>query len=287
MLRLEVHRSLRRLHALRELGPVPGELRGWSWERRPVRPRWYLGLGVSEVAYRYCPTARDVWLRRRGVRGRRVDAIEAGRLVHEVFHEASSGLRRLLSQGLPPEEAAARLLGWGWRGRGWPRWAVRLYRRLVAALAGEAAGRAMLGGYGWLPWLTEYSVDGSPLGLSSQLRVDALGEAGVVVEVKLGRNGGRDHEVALAGYALALEAETEAPVDYGVIVYVYDVEREPRIRVKPVYIDGELRTEFLARRDEVAEMLASGREPPRAQACRDTCPFLEVCWPGGVVGGGR
>jgi len=286
VLRVSLLRGLRRLHGLRELDPVPGELRGWSWDSPPVRPRAYLGLGVSEVAYRYCPTLRDLWLRRRGVQGRSAPALEAGRLVHEVFAAASGDLRRLASRGVPVEEAVGRLLARGGR-RGWPWWASRLYRRLVLLWGGEAAAREMLGGLGWLPWLHEYVVDGSPLGLSRGLRVDALGEAGVVVEVKLGRNGGRGHEVALAGYAMALEAETEAPVDYGVLVYVYDLEGAggPRLRVSPVYLGPGLREEFLRLRDEAIDLLLSGAEPPRARSCRETCPFHSVCWPKEGSGG--
>ena len=279
---ISLSRALRRLHSERERDPVPLELRGWSWDRPPVQPPAYLGLGVSDVAYRYCPTLRDVWLRRRGVRGEARGPVAVGRAVHEVFHSVAVDLRRELARGVRVEDvyerlyhrASGRVGGFGW-------WAVRLYRLLALAWAGEAAGRSLLNGgwgFGWLPMLTEYLVDGSPLGLSSQLRVDAVGEAGVVVEVKYGLGPSRRHAAALAGYALALEAEAEAPVDYGVLVYVNGVPRgEPRLRVEPVYIGPRLREEFLRLRDEAIDTLLQG-EPPRATGCSEACPFYTACW---------
>ncbi|WP_434731272.1 CRISPR-associated protein Cas4 [Thermogladius sp. KZ2Tp1] len=40
-----VLRSVRRLYAWSRADPVEEELRGWSWDRPPVKPRAYLGLG--------------------------------------------------------------------------------------------------------------------------------------------------------------------------------------------------------------------------------------------------
>ena len=265
--RLLLGRALRRLHHLRDSDPVPGELRGWSYDYPPVKPRAYLGLGVSDVAYGAVCGWRSLWLRRRGVRLERTPAMEAGLMVHEAFHRASADLRRLLARGARPWEAVERLVS---RARSRmpgnaPWWAVELYRMLVVIWAGEAAGASLYyggEGLGWLPWLTEYRVDGSPLGLSRGLRVDALGEAGVVVEVKLGRPSWW-HRLALAGYALALESYLEAPVDYGVVVGVQDLETgRPRLLVEPVYLSPDLREEFLRARDEAIEAVLSEVEPP-------------------------
>ncbi len=283
MLAHTLSRALRRLHAQRERDPIPLELRGWSWDRPPVKPPAYLGLGVSDVAYRYCPTLRDVWLRRQGAKGEPRGPVAIGKAVHEVIHAVAVDLRRELARGASPDEAYVKVYHRAPRRVGvYGGWAVRLYRLLALAWAGEAAGRHLQrGGWhlGWLPLLTEYMVDGSPLGLSSQLRVDAVGEAGIVVEVKYGLGGGaRRHMVALAGYALALEAEAEAPVDYGVLIYVNGVPSgEPRLRVEPVYIGPELREEFLRLRDEAIDTLLQG-EPPRATGCSESCPFYRLCW---------
>ena len=281
-----MRRALRRVHGYGD--PVPGELRGWRWDEPPVRPRAYLGLGVSEVAYRYCESFRDLWLRRvRGVNGARSDAMSTGLLVHEVFHAAAGDLRRLLGRGMEPWDAALVLLSRAGRGRGWPGWAVGLYKTLVSMWAGESSGSSLLYGgvgAGWLPWLSEYMVDGSPLGLSSRLRVDAVEGAGVVVEVKYGHGDWR-HRVGLAGYALALEAAFEVPYDYGVIVRVEGVPNgRPRIRVEPVYIGEELRRRFLENRDDAIDVLLSRMDPGVPASCSSSCPFHGVCH---GSGGGR
>ncbi|GAB6148784.1 type I-A CRISPR-associated protein Cas4/Csa1 [Stetteria hydrogenophila] len=261
---LLLRRSLRRLHAEAESDPVPGELRGWSYHSPPVKPRAYLGLGVSEVAYGAACGWRQLWLRRRGVEQPRTPAMEAGIALHEAVHAAAVDVRLSLARGERPWAAASRLLA-GARGRlrGLPGWAVEVYRALVLAWLGEAAGHELHyggEGAGWLPWLSEYRVDGYPLGLSRALRADALGEAGVVVEVKLGRPQWW-HKLALAGYALALESMLEAPFDYGVLLSVTLNGGRPRFSVEPVYVSPRLREDFLAARDEAVDALLSGVEP--------------------------
>jgi CRISPR-associated protein Csa1 len=82
-------RSIKRLYGWARNDPVDEELRGWSWDRPPVKPRAYLGLTVSEVAYRYCPVYRDIWLRRKlGVRPGENDAMFRGRIMHETLNHA-------------------------------------------------------------------------------------------------------------------------------------------------------------------------------------------------------
>ena len=277
-----LRRVLRRVHGVRE--HVPGELRGWRWDEPPVKPRAYLGLGVSEVAYRYCESFRDVWLRRvKRASGSVGEPLRVGLVVHQVFHEAAWDLRRLLGMGLEPWDAAERLLARAGRGRGWPRWAVGLYKALITMWAGESAGSSLLYGgvsAGWLPWLSEYLVDGSPLGLSSRLRVDAVEGAGIVVEVKYGQADWR-HYVGLAGYALALEAAFEAPYDYGVVVRVTGVpDSKPRITLEPVYIGEELRRRFLENRDDAIDVILSRIDPGVPSSCNTSCPFYSVCHPG-------
>ena len=44
--------------------PVAEELRGWSWHQPPLKPVYDRPLGVYEVAGKYCPTGRDLFLRR-------------------------------------------------------------------------------------------------------------------------------------------------------------------------------------------------------------------------------
>ncbi|RLG82964.1 MAG: type I-A CRISPR-associated protein Cas4/Csa1 [Thermoprotei archaeon] len=268
-------RALRRLHALRVSDPIDEELRGWNWYSPPLKPRAHLGLGVSELVYGVCPTRRDLWLRRvAGVEPRPTRAMAVGSAVHTLFHESARDVARLLASGETPWDAACRLMVSSEkrvrRLLGFNSWASSLYRAFVLAWCSSAAE------LGSAPWVTEYSVDGSPLGLSRRLRVDAVADAGVVVELKYG-SWRESYPVALAGYAMALESYLETPVDYGVVILVDRVEERPRVEIEPVYIDNHLRNEFLQVRDEAIDMLLTRSEPPRPRTCPRECPFREVC----------
>lgn len=274
LLRRNLLASLRRLHRIKAQDPVDDEYRGWNWDAPPLRPRAYLGLGVSEVAYKYCPTRRDVFLRRNGVQGVKTQSLINGELAHAVFHYAAEDARKLLLVGLSGWEvydslrpkAASSLRRRGIDVKLYP-WLLDLYNRLLLGFCAEESPL----------YLSEHRVDGSTLGLSKNLRVDGLMDMGVVLEVKLGKP--QDfHKYALAGYALALEADTEVPVDYGLIVYLEVFEnRRVLFNWEPVYLSPALRASFIESRDELIDILLSGREPPKAKACPESCPFIGVC----------
>ena len=274
-------RLLRRLHSLREAYPVPDELRGWSWDRPPVKPRAYLGLGMYEVAS-YCPTRRDVWLRRfEGITPTETPAMRLGLDVHEVVTSVINNVRRYviingaesIDQGIIDEVLRR------YEGREWFRLlrdvAVITYHVLVNDYLWFKHGN---GGQPFLGWLSEVRVDGSPIGLSSNLRVDAIVSGNLIVDFKVGRRH-EVHELALAGYALAIEANTEVPIDYGFLIYIIP-NGNVRIDVKPVYIGPDLRRDFIDARDEIIDMVLSEKTPPKAPSCPQTCPFRHVCMGG-------
>ena len=122
-------------------------------------------------------------------------------------------------------------------------------------------------------------IDGSLIGLSPNLRVDALVSGNLIIDFKVGRKF-ENHELALAAYALALEANLEVPIDYGFIVYIAPNGRS-KVSVKAVYIDSDLRRDFIDARNEVIDMLLSEREPPKALTCPQTCPYRQYCLGGG------
>jgi CRISPR-associated protein Csa1 len=271
--RWALFKSLRSLHRLREQDPVEEELRGWNWDRPPLRPRAYLSLGVSEVAYRYCATRRDVFLKRMGVAGERTQPLVNGGLVHSVLEAAASDVKRELALGASGWEAYERLAS-GAAGRlarlgvdvEQQPWLLDLYKRLALAWCAEE----------WAPAFTEYRVDGWPLGLSRNLRVDGLAEGGVVIEAKYGKPQ-HFHKLALAGYALALEAHLDVPFEYGILLYVSNGSGRASVSWEPVYISAGLRREFVEERDAVIDLLTSGREPPKAASCPESCPYRGVC----------
>jgi CRISPR-associated protein Csa1 len=281
-----ISRLLRRLHNLRASDPVEEDLRGWNWFREPLKPRAYLGLGVSEVAYTYCPTRRDVWLRRVvGERGEPSRPMLLGRLIHEVFRESLRSAMRLNYSWMPAEEVGYRLIAGSEaeaeRIASKPEYeplggeaveiAKRLYRRLAVYWA------SWMGETGAPPWLAEFNIDGSHLGLSRRLRVDALAPL-LPVEVKY--SGWRDdYPIALAGYALALESVVEVPIDYGLVILVNNGGSS--ITVEPVYIGNGYRMEFIRRRDEVIDIILSQQDPGKPSRCPRECPFRRICWGGG------
>jgi len=258
---------------LREQDPIDDELRGWNWDKPPLRPRAYFGLGVSEVAYRYCETRRDVFLRRMGVVGERTQPLVEGSLVHSAIEAAASDVRRELALGASGWEAyerlasgvTKRLTGLGVNVEQ-QSWLLDFYKRLTLAWCAEE----------WAPAFTEYRVDGWSLGLSRNLRVDGLAEGGVVIEAKYGKPH-HFHKLALAGYALALEAHLDVPFEYGILLYVANGSGRASVSWEPVYISAGLRKEFIEERDTLIDLLISGREPPRAANCPESCPYRGVC----------
>jgi len=277
-------RSIKRLYEWARNDPVDEELRGWSWDRPPVKPRAYLGLTVSEVAYRYCPVRRDIWLRRKlGVKPLENDVMFRGRILHEALNHAYRHALKYMVNGEP---------GWLIYERIYGRWrdlvskyklngelvgvVERIYKSALITILGEYEYESSVnGGYSPPVLISEYRVDGTPLGLASGLSIDALAEK-VIIDYKFGAP--RDfHKLGLAGYALALEAEYEIPYDYGIIVYVMERGNGFKITYKPVYISNNLRRLFLEERDNIIDMLLEDREPQPDPSCPENCPYRRYC----------
>jgi len=262
-------RALRKAHAYRGAKPVDEGLRGYRAYEPPLRPRAFLDLTMWDVVYRVCPTRRDLWLRRReGVQLEPSDAMRRGAAIHRAFHETSRAVARAILSGVDPwdaYEAGARLCSRMCREDPYVRRVCRGFSFLWSSIALELGSPVAV---------TEMVVDGSPLGMSRYLRVDALFEGSVVVELKYG-GFRRDYAVAVAGYAMALESFLEIPIDFGLVITVNGDGSS--VRVYPIYIDDALRQEFIELRDEAIDTLLSDVEPPRPPSCPPTCPFRRAC----------
>ena|GEM_PF-4009521 len=211
---------------------VGEELRGWRWGEPPVAPP-PLGvrLSVSEIVGGYCESRRDLYLRRvLRVRAEPNGSMKFGAYIHEVFRRSLIGLRRLVEEGAASGwelirrfdgEALAREAAEAVGAEPDPRGVARFLAVQVAARVDEVASRSgadpLSVAARAVPLLAEYVVDGRPLGLTL-VRADAVVH-GAVLEVKVGERSDR-HALALAGYALAIEADEEVPVDAGLLVYV-------------------------------------------------------------------
>ena len=96
-------RTIRRLYTWSRSDPVDEELRGWNWDKPPLRPRAYLELGVSEVASKYCETRRDIWLRRKvGAKPGLSEPLSKGRLIHEAISLAINEASKLIVHDWSP-----------------------------------------------------------------------------------------------------------------------------------------------------------------------------------------
>lgn len=128
-----------------------------------------------------------------------------------------------------------------------------------------------------LPVTVEQQLDGTLLGLSAHLAVDALmAFEPVLFDLKFDRR--RDfHRLATAGYALVLESLHEYPVDVGCLVYVR-FEGERVLLERDLHlIDDELRQWFVEERDERMHMVTEEIDPGKPDRCADDCPFLVEC----------
>ncbi len=294
---------------------VSEELRGWSWWQPPLEPPHDVRLTVTEVAGRYCPTGRDVYLRRvQGLRGKPNPAMQAGSLLHDVIGEVIVRAKSLIYAGrwreagetlLVPDEAfiaeRLRLSGAeptscgdlsGTRVFEPGEKALSLWRfearRVVARIEDVLARHPHIGPDALaalaLPVVIEQRLNGMFLGLSPWLSADAClaGEA-IVLDVKFGER--RDfHRLALVAYGLVMEALYEHPVDVGCLVYAdyragrWVVEREFHV------LDDELRQWFVEERDSKMAMVHDERDPglPDPGECPTPCLYRHACYPDGA-----
>jgi len=275
-----VFRWVRLLRSKFENYFVGEELRGWSWFRPPLRPRAHLGLSVYDVAS-YCHTRRDVWLRRvAGVKVQPSPQMRCGLDVHSVISDIISIVRRGVLSSQDPEHIFSRV------------------ERRIKSLNNHGTNARFLKEVGWLTyhtlmteymwyergtsaqpallWLSEVRVDGTLIGLSNHLRIDSLPIANVIVDFKVGKRH-ENHDLMVTAYALALESNLEVPVDYGILVYL-NWDGKLSVDTHGIYVGPDLRREFIDARDEVIDLILTGREPPKATGeCAPSCPYLGIC----------
>ena len=278
---------------------VHPELRGWNWSEAPVAPIYDVPLGLAEVAGRYCPTGRDVYLRRvAGVKVRSNVAMEEGRLLHgivadqllramraiyscsvdgalDALESVPDGAAEAVPMDRVPEGAREELR------RKISALASFEHHRVVARVAEVLARQPRVGSSGLvalaLPVSVEVPLDGRLLGLSSHLSTDALSLfAPMVVDLKFGPR--RDfHRLATAGYAMVMESLHESPIDLGCVTYArveggrVSLERDIHL------IDDELRQWFLEVRDETMRMVSEESDPGRGDDCPESCPYWRDC----------
>ncbi|MGC7847233.1 type I-A CRISPR-associated protein Cas4/Csa1 [Desulforudis sp. 1088] len=284
----------------REQG-VADELRGWNWHQPPLAPIYELRLGVSEVASGYCPTARDLYLRRvRGIRPPAGPAMLRGTALHAAMVHVLVNAKRLIyhhgvakhhiivrelqelpgldvepySKGLTPADKE-RLASEAGVVADFEK--ARVIARIQECLVKQPyISEDSLVNLA-IPVVVEQKLDGSFLGLSSNLSADALSFCEpLILDLKFGEQH-KFHRLQTTGYALAMEAIYEFPVNLGCVVYA-EIRNGRLVMRKDIHIiDDELRQWFIEARDDRMRMIHEEIDPGLPDECPDKCYCYEVC----------
>jgi len=290
-----LERTLRALRKIVENSGISEELRGYSWDRPPVEPLNDVKISLSDING-FCSTRRDVYVKY--ILGEKVKPNKymlRGLAYHKVIRETISSLKKAIYSGCDdgrtiieefftsdkiPKRICEELGVESGE-------AIKLYKYLVLQIAARVD--EVLSKFHELdvenivalaiPPFTERRIDGSAVGLSPNLSVDIFTPYATVMDFKSGCERS-EHPLSLAGYALALEAESEADVNFGFLIYI-KVDKNVRLQQKGFVISDELRREFIEARDEISELIDSGTDPGKPAECPRNCVYYGVCNEGG------
>lgn len=289
---------------------ISEELRGWSWDSPPIEPPIRNAtFSVSDIAARYCATLRDIYLKRvKNIKPPLNIKTFEGIIYHNIatktvtivksilFKKGLIGGAELIDELFPYANSLCEeiILKANEVVRGInedniediKKKALIFYRYLIIQAASQIntisskfphididslVSQA-------IPPIVERKIDGSLVGLSKELSVDIYTPAYAIADIKTGEI--RDfHKYAPTGYALAIEADEEIAVNYGIIIYI-KLSKEifvPIIRTKCFVISDEIRKEFLEIRDNAFEIINNAYDPGKPPVCPDYCPYYPIC----------
>jgi CRISPR-associated protein Csa1 len=284
----------------RKMG-ISEDLRGWNWNRPPLEPIYDEKLALYEIAGKYCPTGRDLYLRKVDWVGTKWNqAMVEGSVLHNTLAELLITAKKLIylhgveGQGQiiadlkEPnfehlEKRKDKLdndfysnlkekieLMWEFE-----------YNRLIFRMQELLAKQPYIGVDSLvnlaIPITVEQKLDGSFLGLSSHLSADAFNfSEPMILDLKFGKP--KDfHKLTITGYALVMESIYSFPVSLGCIVY--PEFRDGRLVLKKDFqiIDDEVRQWFIEERDEKMRMVSEEIDPGLAKNCYKSCPYYQEC----------
>jgi len=284
----------------REIG-VSRELRGWKWNQPPLEPVYERKLALYEIAGKYCPTGRDLYLRKVGrVRSKWNQAMVEGSVLHNTLADLLITAKRLIY--LHGVEGQAKVVNelkepkfeslekrkndlsddfyavlkekvelmWEFE-----------YNRLIYRMQDLLAKQPYIGVDSLvnltIPITVEQKLDGSFLGLSSYLSADAFNfSEPMILDLKFGKP--RDfHKLTITGYALVMESIYSFPVSIGCVVYPKFKDGRLVLQKDFQIIDDELRQWFIEERDEKMRMVSEEIDPGVAENCYQSCPYYEDC----------
>ncbi|PSN82483.1 type I-A CRISPR-associated protein Cas4/Csa1 [Candidatus Marsarchaeota G1 archaeon OSP_D] len=288
---------------------VSDEMRGWRWHDYPLQPAYSAQLGVSDITNGLCDSFRYVYLKYvERIRQKDNEELQKGSLLHEMHSKANEAAKRnilkihwergkltpesfhesfvqdkqkVVEQAkskytLIPQEELERAVN-----TLWTRAAINYGAALNSALSVSKHLEspdpliALVA-----PVITEYPIDGTKVGLTQAIRADGFIPPGIIVEIKT-HPPLEANKYALAGYALAYEAQHNSPVNYGVFVHVeYDWKTGSfTVHPKITPITDEMRQGFIEMRDQAQKIVAQKIDPRLPPKCNSRCPYLKHCNP--------
>lgn len=278
---------------------IAEELRGWNWNQPPLSPVYELRLALYEVANAYCPTGRDLYLRRvDGIKPKPSLAMVRGKVLHDILVQVLVRAKRIIYnnnledlKGLlrdmaePPElnlKKPEHISEEDWQDIKTKAETIARFEvsRIVARLQDVLVRQPYVGTDSLaalvLPVVVEQKLDGSFLGLSANLSTDAFTfSEPMILDLKFGEPQ-KFHRLTTTGYALVMEALHEYPVNLGCLVYV-DFKGDRMIIKKDMHIiDDELRQWFIEERDEKMRMIYEEIDPGTGD-CHRNCPYMPNC----------
>jgi len=279
---------------------IDQDLRGWNWQSPPLKPVYDFNLPVSEVASEFCPTFRDVYLKRvlnieqevnkymvRGILLHKtmLDFItECKKTFYNQSVEKCNKTKLELTEGKMNsildyqdmkienrEEIIEEIkLLWDFEMQ---RVIYRIQEILsrqpyigIDALISQA-----------IPVVVEQKLNGSFLGLSSHLSTDAVNfSETIILDIKFGQKRSF-HRLNVTGYALTMEAIHSFPVNIGCLVYTSFKNGRIILDRDFFIIDDQLRQQFIENRDEKMRIIFEEDDPGVNENCQQFCSFRKDC----------
>ncbi|MBZ4653892.1 MAG: csa1 [Peptococcaceae bacterium] len=280
---------------------IADELRGWNWNQPPLEPIYDIKLALYEIANSYCPTNRDLFLRRiDGVKARPNAAMLRGKLLHQVLVDVLVRAKKLIylhgvgnyQEILQEHKIPLKINFEQYRSQLSEEEFSSLARdaeilanfetsRIVARIQEILIKQPYIAEDSLvslaIPVVVEQKLDGSFLGLSQNLSADAFTfSEPMIIDLKFGEPK-KFHRLTTTGYALVMEAIHEFPVNLGCLVYAEFKNGRLSVKKDIHIIDDELRQWFIEERDEKMRMIYEEIDPGIAQNCYDTCPYYRNC----------
>lgn len=268
-------------------------------------------MSVSTIASDFCPTSRDLYLRYiEGFEAIPSPPMVCGTLYHGTLEAVVTTAKKLVYEGINPDLNFGRALddqgssvidgliadereSIGMAGLGpeeleqirrnmmklWNSEACQISAAVISVLSSSPHMNSDSLVAHAIPLTIEHRIDGSRIGLSRGLSIDAFQSLHpMIMEMKTGKEQ-EFHRLTLAGYALAFESAFERAVDFGMLAYPRFIEDRPvPYVIRRVYpIGDELRLQFLQMRDRKLEIISQQLDPGLPSRCPSACSYIEIC----------